>query len=93
MSTLAFDIIGFLGMATILIAFLLNQKGIWNSTSLKYDLSNLAGAIMLMIYASHLKSYPFLILNCIWALASLKDVITDIADGKNYKPKLGHKAK
>lgn len=68
-------IIGTLGAAIILIAFLLSQFKIWNQDNVWYDLLNFVGSLLLVVYAVLLKSYPFLILNTIWGLVSLKDVV------------------
>jgi hypothetical protein len=68
-------ILGIAGMALILFAFLLNQMNVWQNNNLKYDLSNLIGSGLMVYYAFTLKSFPFLILNLVWALVSLKDVI------------------
>jgi hypothetical protein len=75
-------LIGIVGMAIILYAFLLNQTGHWNQTSFKYDLANLIGSLLMVYYAFTLQSYPFLILNGFWAGFSLKDVIKYIINKK-----------
>lgn len=67
--------LGIAGMALILFAFLLNQMSVWQNNNLKYDLSNLIGSGLMVYYAFTIKSFPFLILNLVWALVSLKDVI------------------
>lgn len=72
-------LIGSIGAAIILIAFILNQFHIWKDTDFKYDLLNFLGSVLLVVYAILLKSYPFLILNTIWGLVSLKDVLKRIA--------------
>lgn len=71
-------LIGSLGAALVLIAFILNQFHVWKDTDFKYDFLNFVGSVFLIIYAILLKSYPFLILNTIWGLVSLKDVIKRI---------------
>lgn len=68
-------IIGTSGAFIVLFAFLMSQFKIWNQDSLKYDFLNFLGSLLLVIYAILLKSYPFLILNTIWGLVSLKDVV------------------
>lgn len=72
-------LIGSLGAALVLIAFILSQFHVWKDTDFKYDFLNFVGSVFLIIYAILLKSYPFLILNTIWGLVSLKDVIKRIA--------------
>jgi len=94
MSMAIFQIIGFSGMAIILIAFLLNQAKRWSADSISYDIANAVGSTLLVVYAVALKSYPFLILNAIWAVASIKDIFTDLREmNKAYRAKIGHKSR
>ncbi len=72
-------------MAIILLAFFLNQKHIIRDDSLAYDLLNLLGGILLVVYAWSLHSYPFLALNIIWSLISLKDMVSDVKQNKTRK--------
>jgi hypothetical protein len=74
--------LGILGMATLLFGFLLNQMNIWQNKNIKYDLSNLIGSGLMVYYAFTLKSFPFLILNLVWAIVSLKDVIIYFSKNK-----------
>ena len=71
-------LIGVIGAALILIAFSLNQTNIWKNSSFQYDLTNLVGGGVLMYYAFLLDSWPFLILNAVWTLVSLKDVLASL---------------
>lgn len=71
-------IIGSIGAALILVAFILNQLNKWKKDDLKYDLVNLIGSIILIIFALMISAWPFLILNSVWAVVSLRDVIKDI---------------
>ncbi|MDO8464447.1 MAG: hypothetical protein Q7S46_04225 [Gallionella sp.] len=71
-------IIGTVGATIILISFILNEIHKLDSESFIYDLSNFVGAILLALYAYILSSIPFLILNVVWALVALRDVVLDI---------------
>ena len=75
---MAVEIIGFIGMFLILFAFVMNQLNKWDSNSLLYDIVNSAGGLMLITYAVFIRSYPFLILNVVWTVVSIKDVVTDL---------------
>lgn len=68
-------IIGILGTSIILVSFLLNQSGRWSTESRSYDAANAAGSLLLIIYAYLLGSTPFIVLNAVWFLVSLRDVI------------------
>lgn len=84
-------LIGIVGMVLILLAFFMNQTHRWKDDDLIYDITNLAGGILLAIYAVLLNSWPFLILNCIWSLVSARDVYLDLIKVKKKKKShLGH---
>lgn len=71
-------VIGILGASLILIAFILEQFKIWKNDWLRYDAVNLIGSILLVWYGLMINGYPFVVLNGIWALVSLRDVIIDL---------------
>lgn len=68
-------VIGSTGALLLLIAFGLNEAHVWDENERRYDLANLAGAGLLVAYAWLIHSYPFLILNAVWALVALRDVL------------------
>ncbi len=78
---------GITGMILILFAFLMDQTHRWNSDSLLFDLLNFVGASLLAYYAVVIVSWPFLILQLVWALFSFKDVIKDLNRVKKKKQK------
>jgi hypothetical protein len=71
-------IIGLFGSAIILIFFLLEQTHKISNESIWYDGGNFIGSALLVVYAILLSSIPFLILNGVWAIFSLKDVFIDL---------------
>ncbi|TSC81252.1 MAG: Uncharacterized protein G01um101419_844 [Parcubacteria group bacterium Gr01-1014_19] len=70
--------IGSVGAAIILLAFYLSQTRKLNQDSLWYDALNLFGSGILVAYSILLSSVPFLLLNGVWFLISLRDVILDV---------------
>lgn len=68
-------IIGTIGGLMILAPFLLNQFDVWSNDDWKYDFVNAGGSIFLCLYAVLLESPVFFVLNAIWALVSIIDVI------------------
>lgn len=76
-------IIGTLGALLVLVFFILEQLNVLKNSSLIYDAGNLIGSALLVTYAILLSSVPFAILNGIWALFSLKDVILDLKKTSN----------
>ncbi len=74
---------GIAGMILVLIGFFMVQSHRWSSDSIRYDIINLIGSILLVFYSIAGKVWPFVILNSILAIYSLKDVLGDIvARGK-----------
>jgi hypothetical protein len=71
-------LLGLLGAGSILVAFIMNQFGKWSKDSFIYDLTNALGALVLIVYAYLITSYPFMVLNTVWFLVAFKDVITGI---------------
>ena len=72
------DLMGSLGVAILLIAFLLNMLKVIKTESLVYSLLNLIGA-GIACYASYLISYlPFVILEGSWAMVSLVALIREL---------------
>lgn len=71
-------IIGIIGAGLILTAFTLAQLKKWSDEWLRYDLVNLIGSGLLMWYGLMINGYPFVVLNGIWFLVSLRDVIIDL---------------
>ena len=66
---------GFIGMTLILFAFFMNQANKWKADYLVYDLFNSIGGLLLVVYAILIESYPFLVLNSIWTIVSVRDVV------------------
>lgn len=84
-------LIGVTGALLILFAFIMNQIHLWKDTYLKYDIFNAVGSLLLMTYAALIISYPFLILNLVWFVVSIRDVIFDINKMEKKKTHIGHK--
>ncbi len=77
------DLIGFIGVSIILIAFFLNLINLISNKSLLYVLLNFIGA-GIACYASVLLKYvPFIILEGMWALVSLWGIFQVIKKGLN----------
>ena len=68
-------LIGILGMILILTAFAMNEWKQWRANSKYYDIFNAVGALLLGIYAYLIGSIPFLILNAIWFIVAVRDLV------------------
>lgn len=78
-------IVGFIGAFMILIAFIYNQKGVWQDDYLVYDLSNFIGSLFLIWYSYLIGAYPFILLYTVWTGLSLHDVIKALHTKKGQK--------
>jgi len=66
---------GYVGLLLIWIAFTLNISKKTNTDSVLYNILNLLGGISLTYYSSTLKSIPFIILQAVWAIFALFNLI------------------
>jgi len=74
--------IGIIGAALILISFLLEQTNVWKNSDLSYDLTNFIGSAFLVVYGALISAYPFIVLNLVWMIFSLRDVFLDMKRNK-----------
>jgi hypothetical protein len=75
---LIFQLFGFGGMILVLAGFILNESKEVSSDSSVYDSLNFFGAGLLAANACFFKSWPFLILNLVWCLVALRDLLKDL---------------
>jgi hypothetical protein len=64
------DLIGTLGVTTLLIAFVLNQQRKLSEHSRPFLAMNLIGAALCAVSAWLVKFYPFLVLESVWAVVA-----------------------
>jgi len=74
--TMIIDIVSYVGMGLILIAFIMNQMGKWHHDNRYYDATNAIGSLLLCIYSYLIGAIPFLILNLVWLIVSIKDFVS-----------------
>lgn len=67
-----YDIIGALGASLILFGFYRTSIGKWKNKSFWYELDNTVGAVLLIIYQSHLHAYISVVVNVIWAIVAFR---------------------
>ena len=65
------DLIASIGVALILIAFILNLTGAMDRFDRSYLLLNLVGASLTLLASAIIQFYPFVVLETVWALAAL----------------------
>jgi len=67
--------LGLLGSILILIGFILNEFGKLLATNWRYDMLNAIGGGLLLAYAIQDRAWPFVLLNGVWTLVALRDLI------------------
>lgn len=65
-------------MILILYGFFMAQSHRWSTDGLAYDMINFIGSVLLLLYGITGGAWPFVILNGVWALYSLKDIVIDL---------------
>lgn len=69
------QIVGWYGVAAIVLAYLLNSFGVLDSHSLSYQLLNLSGALGLICEAASKKDTQPVALNIVWSAIALIAII------------------
>lgn len=65
------DIIGYFGMALLLLNYVFLVKGVLKSSSYAYHVINVTGSIGLSVSAMFIPSYPHILLNAAFAIIGL----------------------
>lgn len=79
------NLIGIAGASCILFGFYRTSIGKWTGKSLWYELDNLIGASLLIVYQFSVGAYVSVTLNVIWAIVALRGV-TSIAQRRGWRP-------
>ena len=73
-TSIIFQIIGIVGAFLILTGFYRTSIGKWTNKSFWYELDNLIGALLLLIYQVHLHAYVSMIINIVWAIVAFRGI-------------------
>jgi hypothetical protein len=65
------EIMGWIGAIEVLLAYGLISMNKVDSKSLFFQLLNLTGGILLIVYTIHLKSYASAFVNIVWVLVAI----------------------
>ncbi len=72
------DLIGFIGVSMILMAYFLNLNNKLNSADIRYILLNLVGATLACLASILMEYYPFVLLEGVWTIVSVVALIKAI---------------
>ncbi len=67
---LSYNIVGSVGAFLILLGFYRTSIGKWKNRSVVYELDNLVGAILLVVYQFHYHAFISVVVNVIWAVVA-----------------------
>jgi uncharacterized membrane protein len=67
-----YTLIGIVGAALILLGFYRISIGKWTGKSFWYELDNLVGALLVMVYQLHHKAYVTTVVNIVWAIVAVR---------------------
>lgn len=84
MSVNLIDVVGAVGAALILLGFYRTSVGKWNNKSIWYELDNLLGAGLLIVYNLNRQAYVSLVLDVVWVMVAIMG-ITSIAERRSRK--------
>ncbi|HTB49230.1 MAG TPA: hypothetical protein VK712_04055 [Verrucomicrobiae bacterium] len=86
MSSFTINFVGITGCILILFVFYRTSIGRWTGKSLWYELDNLLGATLLIIYSYEKTAYVNIALNLVWAIVAFRGV-SSIAKRRQRKGK------
>lgn len=66
-----YNILGIIGALMLLFGFYRANSGRWSSKSFGYELDNLIGASLIIVYQIRYHAYVTVVVNTIWAIVAL----------------------
>ncbi|MEK9160447.1 MAG: hypothetical protein AAB440_00200 [Patescibacteria group bacterium] len=74
-------LIGVLGAALLLAAFIASALNVMENEDLWYNVLNFVGAALLTWYAVLINSWPFIVIEAVWAVVALRGMWKKLAPG------------
>jgi len=69
-------ILGMVGTVFILVAFVLDEfYKIFNQNTIRYNLFNIIGSLLLVYYSIVFRAWPFVVLNGVWLIVAMVKLI------------------
>ncbi len=76
---------GIVGALLILLGFYRTSIGRWTNKSFWYELDNLTGAVLVVIYQLHVHAYVTIFLNIVWAVVAFRGLTSFAERSRNRK--------
>lgn len=67
--------VGAVGAALILFGFYRTSVGRWTNKSLWYELDNIIGPALLIVYSTHFQAYISIVINSIWIAVAFRGLM------------------
>lgn len=67
--------IGAVGASLILFGFYRTSIGRWTNKNLYYELDNIIGPLLLIIYSAHFEAYISIVVNTIWMIVAFRGLM------------------
>jgi len=67
--------IGYVGAGLILLGYFQVSRGGWTGKSSAFQLTNLCGALLLVVYSVALTAYANVLLNVVWLIVAIVAVV------------------
>ncbi len=85
-----FNTIGAIGATLILFGFYRTSIGRWTNKSLWYELDNVIGPLLMIVYALHYQTYVSIVINTVWVFVAFRGLIPF---AERYGARLSRKAR
>ena len=72
------EIVGWIGLCTLLLAYLCLARKIWTLDSVSYHLCNIIGATAIFINAYKNAAWPVATLECIWGVVAVRGLLSSL---------------
>jgi hypothetical protein len=75
MADILYNVLGIAGAGMLLFGFYRINSGMWTNKSFWYELDNLVGAVLIIIYQVHYHAFVTVVLNAVWAVVALWGIV------------------
>jgi hypothetical protein len=82
-----YNVLGIIGALMLLFGFYRANSGKWSSKSAGYELDNLIGASLIIVYQIRYHAYVTVVVNTIWAIVALWGLSTFIRRMHQHRKK------
>jgi Na+-transporting NADH:ubiquinone oxidoreductase subunit NqrB len=82
-----YNVLGMIGAAMLLFGFYRVNSGKWTNKSFAYELDNLVGAVLIIIYQVRYHAFVTVVVNAIWAIIALIGLVVFVRRMRHHRRK------